>query len=420
MTAKGNENSSLDEAADENFDQESYHTSRDNEEQAVENQEQNETISNGGSGGAKSVDSEGEDETSDPVVVSPPSSPENRQIVEKSEPAISKDEKGAPKQRVPSFIEVGLERKATPFAIKSWAALALTLDGRDKITKVLQYTARFLGWWFTGGRHKNQSIRFTALYKTLANSRKAFRLGRSFIELEKLRPTPGIIMWHLENNVKDGGEKKQNPKVLLDRASSNIGWGPSAAEEERTHCGSLTRSLSSVAYRRMYRPMLSRMSSFFAPDEAPTTELWKVCGMSIKMLCLLLFFAGDNCTFLFSTGAFDDYSLPSKERMERRKRWISSASKRASQAYFGGALAGLLVNWYTYSNFHREKIATLEDDLREAMEDQEPEEQDIAALRVKKLKQTQFSLFLSLLKVCDKNVWTYFLNLIANLTLFWF
>jgi hypothetical protein len=142
--------------------------------------------------------------------------------------------------------------------------------------------------------------------------------------------------------------------------------------------------------------------------------------MSIKMLCLLLFFAGDNCTFLFSTGAFDDYSLPSKERMERRKRWISSASKRASQAYFGGALAGLLVNWYTYSNFHREKIATLEDDLREAMEDQEPEEQDIAALRVKKLKQTQFSLFLSLLKVCDKNVWTYFLNLIANLTLFWF
>jgi hypothetical protein len=402
MTKQGNENSSFDEAADENADEESYHTSRDNEERAVENQEQDETISNGGSGGAKSIESEGDDETSDPVIVSPPLSPENGQVAEKSEPAISEDEKGAPKKRIPSFVEVGLQRKATPLAIKSWAALALTLDGRDKITKVLQYTARFLGWWFTGGRHKNQSIRFTALYKTLANSRKAFRLGRSFIELEKLRPTPGIILRQLENNARDGGEEEQNPKDLVRRASSNIGWGPSTVEEERTHSRSLTRSLSSMAYRRMYRPLLSRMSSTFAPDEAPATELWKVCGTSIKMLGLLVFFAADNCNFLFSAGAFDDYSLPSKERMERRKRWVSSAGKRASQAYFVGSLAGLVVNWYAYSNFHREKIAPLEDDLPEAMEDQEPEERDIAALRVKKLKETQFSLFLSLLKVCDK------------------
>jgi hypothetical protein len=133
--------------------------------------------------------------------------------------------------KAPSLLEAGLCRKANPWAIQPWAALVLTLDGRDKITKVLQYASRFLGWWLAGGSHKNQSVRFTALYKSLAMSRKAFRLGRSFIELEKLRSMGlvGLMFWHLQSSLEedddDGTEKPKRPKTIVKRASTNIGWG---------------------------------------------------------------------------------------------------------------------------------------------------------------------------------------------------
>lgn len=405
MAAQGNENSSRVEADYDTSDQESYYTSRDNDEQPVESNQHDQNGSNGEGGGFGSEDSAGDDETSDPVVVSPPSSPQSFINISA---APSNQEKYSLQQRIPSFIMMGVERKASPREIKSWAALALTLDGRDKITKVLQYTARFLGWWFAGGRHRTQSIRFTALYKSLANSRKAYRLGRSFIELEKLRPTAGSILWHLENRVKHDGVQNPNSKFPICRASSNTGWGPSTADEDCNHRTSLVRSLSSMTYRRMYRPILSRLYSTFAPDEEPTTELWKICGMSIKVLGLLLFWAGDNCSFLFSTGMLDNYSLPSKERSVRRKQWMSFASERAGQAYFVGSLAGLFVNWSTYSKFLSEHIVPLEHEDTLVHEDSE-----IVALRAKKLKQKQFSLFLSLLKVCT--ISRCFLNLIANL-----
>jgi hypothetical protein len=38
------------------------------------------------------------------------------------------------------------------------------------------------------------------------------------------------------------------------------------------------------------------------------------------MFGLIGFWAGDNVNFLSSSGAFDDYSLPSKERLEKRNR----------------------------------------------------------------------------------------------------
>ena len=57
--------------------------------------------------------------------------------------------------KIPAIVPVvslreGLAKKATPFALASWVKLALTLDGRDKITKVCQYSARMLAWWFVG------------------------------------------------------------------------------------------------------------------------------------------------------------------------------------------------------------------------------------------------------------------------------
>ncbi|CAJ1934264.1 unnamed protein product [Cylindrotheca closterium] len=307
-----------------------------------------------------------------------------RICVNPSTPAVKKKatskESACDAPQIPSFIKVGLEKKQSPRAIKSWAAMALTLDGRDKITKVIQYTTRFLGWYLAGGSFKTQSLRFTALYKALANSRKAFRLGRSLIEIEKLRPVPGMIVWHLQNE-EDQGSGSTDSKHF---------------DEEQKPRRSLLRSCSTVAYQKMYRPLLSRMSSTMLPDDEPNQELWKICGMSIKIMGLLLFWAGDNCNFLVSTGAFDDYNVPVEERMKRRKQRQTYFSTKASKAYFVGSLAGLVVNWYAYLKFHRESIARLQNEDSNASN----VNTENWSQKVKQLKQKQFSLLLSLLKSC--------------------
>jgi hypothetical protein len=366
-------------------------------------------------------DGENKSDTSDPIVVSPAgtpprSSPES--VPEEKEEAeeIFEDAKVAPEiPNTPSFIKAGFQRKATPLAIKSWAALLLTLDGRDKITKVCQYVSRLLGWWLAGGPHKNQSIRFTALYKSFAMSRKAFRLGRSFIELENIRSMGllGLIFWHIQNNLEDneeGSEKPKCPKTIVRRASSNIGWGPMTYLEEQENRPSLARSLSNVAYQNMYRPLLSRMTSKFASTDKPSVEVWRAFGSVLKMFGLIGFWAGDNVNFLSSSGAFDDYSLPSKERLEKRNRIQSLASKRGAQSYFVASVAGLLTNWYSYVVFRRDKLAKAEEHLKEAVEES-LEDQDKTLQLVTLMKQKQFSLFLALLKVCL--VPLYSLNLLA-------
>jgi len=103
------------------------------------------------------------------------------------------------------------------------------LDGRDKITKVLQYASRLLGYYYdtkamtksvaaatttaasSGSTSTNTNVcvtsaasaaafyaykakRFRNLYKALATSRKAFRFGRAVVELEKLK-NMGLIHW---------------------------------------------------------------------------------------------------------------------------------------------------------------------------------------------------------------------------------
>jgi hypothetical protein len=169
--------------------------------------------------------------------------------------------------------------------------------------------------------------------------------------------------------------------------------------EEQENRPSLARSLSNGAYRKMYRPLLSRISSTFASKDKPAVEVWRAFGSALKMFGLLGFFAGDNVNFLSSSGAFDDYSLPSKQRLEKRKRIQSLASKRAAQSYFLGSVAGLLTNWYSYIVFRRDKLAKAEEHLKEAVEES-LEDQDKTLQQLTLMKQNFFSLFLALLKVC--------------------
>ena len=106
--------------------------------------------------------------------------------------------------------KTSLSSKASPFLLPSWIALSLTLDGRDKLTKVIQYTSRLLGYYYetlataTGAAdtattatniyYSFKAKKFRNLYKAMASSRKAYRFGRTLIELEKLK-SMGLIHW---------------------------------------------------------------------------------------------------------------------------------------------------------------------------------------------------------------------------------
>lgn len=61
-----------------------------------------------------------------------------------------------------------------------WFKLALTLDGRDKLTKLLQYLSRLGAWYWPA------SPKLVRLKAALTQSRKAYRLGRTFMEVDKL------------------------------------------------------------------------------------------------------------------------------------------------------------------------------------------------------------------------------------------
>jgi len=67
--------------------------------------------------------------------------------------------------------------------------MSLTLDGRDKITKVVQYASRFLGWYFESIRMGNPTAASTArgISAAFASGRKTYRLGRWLTEYVKIR-----------------------------------------------------------------------------------------------------------------------------------------------------------------------------------------------------------------------------------------
>lgn len=63
--------------------------------------------------------------------------------------------------------------------------LAFCLEGRDKITKVLQYGSRMMAYYYLSVDPKSDiGLRMQKLYTAAQQSRKAFRLGKSLSEYE--------------------------------------------------------------------------------------------------------------------------------------------------------------------------------------------------------------------------------------------
>jgi hypothetical protein len=238
-----------------------------------------------------------------------------------------------------------LDVKRSAYRIDSWFAVALTLDGRDKITKFLQYAARLVAWYFTGTR---QQARFAALKSSLANSRKAFRLGRSLIEVHRLRLMGVLPVFLLTDELSSlrAGRAKWRQRLPSNTGFPHLpeedGVGPSGRETSTSWRGRLSRS----AFVLSASPSHRTMESIGLAAERIMKE--------VKLLGLAGFWAFDNMSFLWASEFFDNYQLESSVRSSRRKSAQSRTSVLANQSYFMGCVAGLWISVKALIVFRRE------------------------------------------------------------------
>ena len=244
----------------------------------------------------------------------------------------------------------GRDPKCSARTVAPWIALALSLDGRDKLTKVAQYVARLLAWWWAGQR---RAVRFLDLKNSLTTSRKAFRLGRTFIELHRLQSL-GLLAswrWHL-------AQSRWPPLRSL------LPYGTSGGDA--------------------------------TSDVAPSYSPLELIGSTVKLLGLAGFWAADNASFLVQSGVWDNYAVSPEIRIKQRLRRQSQASRWANRSYFVGALAGLLVSSKAYLHHRTQTV------LPAVSVDGSPEDDDAAqaVLAWNRARERQFALFVALLKSC--------------------
>mmetsp|Transcript_4205 Transcript_4205/g.4777 ORF Transcript_4205/g.4777 Transcript_4205/m.4777 type:complete len:477 (-) Transcript_4205:1498-2928(-) len=309
----------------------------------------------------------------------------------------------------PSFVIAGLQQKVSILEIKAWIAMSLSLDGRDKITKVLQYLSRFLAWWFLSKVNSPayaaaHGHRLTNFFKSLSTSRKAFRLGRSIDELYKL----GEL---LSRHFRQYSRNKDNLSSLL--TQNTLGYKNLTSYVAYSSYMSRTLQVISTILTRSISSIPDRMFSFIpisSNTDMPKVELWKATGSGLKMIALVGFYLGDNLNFLTSSGTLDNYSLSETDRLSRRKQLQSLLGKKSNQSYFFASIVGLVMNAYSYHRFVQQRNKTmltreqvydkntndLDEQKEEVDEDREKYLQSIAT----KKEQKQFELFLSVLKSC--------------------
>ena len=223
---------------------------------------------------------------------------------------------------LPIGIGVGINRA-------SLVRMILTLDGRDKFTKLVQYLCRFLAHYYSTSTSSSTSQtsdrnvllikQFNAMKVSLTNSRKAYRLGKSFIEINKLCEMDFIqpIRQFCSNGCCDKNQEDDNNK------KSN--------------------------------------------NEKATTnhELYKIMATTIKTIGLCGFWACDNMSYLTMLGILDQQkqrhhsSVAATQNTTANR--IQSLTVRANRFYFVSALSGLYVNICSYREFfikHKKKNTT--------------------------------------------------------------
>ena len=135
---------------------------------------------------------------------------------------------------------------------------------------------------------------------------KAFRLGRSFIELHRLKKVL---------SAEGGGDNKN--------ASTGV-------------------------------------FSVFSLDKLLQT---------IRLLGLAGFWGMDNTSFMLASGFCDNYQLDAETRISRRKGWQRQAGIWANQSYFASSVAGFWINLRSLRNFRRDNRLDDDDDDDKSVEE---------------------------------------------------
>lgn len=301
----------------------------------------------------------------------------NREVVHSS--------KGKQELSLVSLV-AGLRHKPS-FGLRTWNHLILTLDGRDKITKLLQYLCRLLAWWLqqpktvpSSGQRSAFFIaeRFVAMKNSLATSRKAFRLGRSLIEVQKIQSL-GILQWIA---------------FYLKRSCSSC----CVPENAKLSTNTLLQPLRTILHS-MIHPLLINAKPTLPTDTA-NVPFWNIAGNSIKSLGLLIFWAADNMSFLYQSGFLDDYQVNANDRMYKRSRQVAVSTNIANRSYFIAAIAGLCTNWKSYWSYTTKELMELQNEVVTAQSNKELYQGAKNALQ--KAQEKQFTLFVALVKsLCD-------------------
>lgn len=301
--------------------------------------------------------------------------------------------KGRQELPIVSIVE-GFRNKPS-FGLRTWNHLILTLDGRDKITKLLQYVCRLLAWWLQQPNITPSSKRFisnqlsaffvaeryAAMKNSLATSRKAFRLGRSMIEVQKIQSS-GILQWI---------------DLYLKRSCFTLYVTDNAKLTKGTN--NLLQQLRTIL-QSLVHPLTIISTTPTQPTTSSSAPLWNVAGNSIKSLGLFIFWAADNMSFLYQSGFLDDYQLNSNDRVNERSRKVAMSTNIANRSYFIGAIAGLVTNWNLYWNYSTQQLMELQNNVV-ASEANSEVHQD-AKNTLQKAQEKQFTLFVALVKsVCD-------------------
>ncbi len=395
-----------------------------------------------------------------------------------------------------SILQTGLSQKRSPMHVKNWISCVLTLDGRDKFTKMLQYSSRLLCWYFAGlakqcststastlsganavdtaggvativgtlslmstlftNIHLRQqyysalSKRFDELYKSLVTSRKAFRLGRSIIELDKLSSMGWgeylryMLLHPLAGGVADGDKtdtmdtNNTGGKIMpirLDTYSIPEEEGgyvdedgeetsSNGHEEKKSDIPSSTRRkvvsrpgrpklLSKVSSNIGWGPSstsasteaMTRTSSDKASIPPPiSTPSGKLIGGTIKLLGLMGFWAFDNISFLTGSGFLDPIFGVDKAvvlvdpKAPNRTKRKALATEWAARCYFIGSIGGFYYNLCALIEHRNTKFKEAINRLRVAT--LSGSEIDEATSQLEQTKQQQFEIWVAMLKSC--------------------
>jgi hypothetical protein len=263
-------------------------------------------------------------------------------------------------------VRASLSSKASPYQLRPWVQLSQTLDGRDKITKVIQYTARFLAFYYDSlvryyqtwkqrdrlgaewspAYYQFQATRFRKLQKALSDARKAFGLGRSWVEYQKLKDT-GVLQWlymHIESFKQSA---TQLPHSILSQVNAIIP-------------NSIPSNVSfTLASFRSYLDSMPRTQVVGRTHPQPLP--WRTIVHSTRLASMVAFWAFDNLAFLSSAGFLDTVSLTlpfiqkGKDPNKNHSIHVGPiASRFANRIFFFSSLINLVTSWNDWKE-HQQK-----------------------------------------------------------------